>query len=542
MTDSSRDAVQARCTLATCGTDCCPPRHNVLVCNTVRDSDPNLLRWRILGILCLCLVLVVASVSSLNVAIPSIVRALDASQTEQLWILDSYALVFAGLLLFAGALGDRYGRKSALLAGLAIFGMCAIAASLAGTPSLVIAARGAMGVGAALIMPATLSIITVVFPPEERGKAIAVWAGFAGAGGAIGLLSSGLLLEHFWWGSVFFVNVPIVLLTFVPIARFVPNSRDEEQRPLDPLGALLSIGGLGSLLFGIINGPEHGWTHPATLAAFVAAGALLAGFVRYEAGASHPMLDPRLFRIRRLAVGSLTVGVAFFAMFGMFFLITLYLQFVQGYSALGAALRMLPVAVTLILVSPQGPRAVARLGARAVIRAGLLIQAAGFALMSTLEPGTSDFTLVVAFVLMATGMALLMPPSTEAIVSSLPANKAGVGSAINVTTREVGGAIGIALLGSLLSQGYRSGVSPVLAGLHVPTPAADAVRNSIAGASALGPQVMQAASGAFADGLSLAFTVAAVLCVLTAVVVSRAYPQHVTTENADLAASERTGQ
>lgn len=506
------------------------------------DSEPNPLRWRILAILCLCLVLVVASVSSLNVAIPSIVRALDASQTEQLWILDSYALVFAGLLLFAGALGDRYGRKSALLAGLAIFGMCAIAASFAGTPSLVIAARGAMGVGAALIMPATLSIITVVFPAEELGKAIAVWAGFAGAGGAIGLLSSGLLLEHFWWGSVFFVNVPIVLLAFVPIVRLVPNSRDEEQRPLDPLGALLSIGGLGSLVFGIINGPEHGWTHPVTLAAFVAAGVLLAGFVRYEAGASHPMLDPRLFRIRRFAVGSLTVGVAFFAMFGMFYLITLYLQFVQGYSPLGAALRMLPVAVTLIVVSPQGPRVVARFGARAVIRAGLLIQASGFALMSTLEPGTSYITLVVAFVLMATGMALLMPPCTEAIVSSLPANKAGVGSAVNVTAREVGGAIGIALLGSLLSQGYRSAVAPVVAGLDVPTPAADAVRDSIAGATALGPQVLEAASVAFSDGLSLAFTVAALVGVLTAAVVSWAYPQDVTTENADLAASERTGQ
>lgn len=389
------------------------------------QNPPNPLRWRILGILCLCLVLIVASVSSLNVAIPSIVRALGASQTEQLWILDSYALVFAGMLLFAGALGDRYGRKQALLAGLTIFGAFAVAASFSDSAGLVIAARSVMGIGAALVMPATLSIITVVFPPEERGKAIAIWAGFAGAGGAIGPLSSGLLLEHFWWGSVFFVNVPIAILAFAAIARYVPTSRDEEQRPLDPAGALLSIGGLSSLVFAIINGPEHGWTDPVTLAAFATAIALIVAFVRYESTTRFPMLEPALFRIRRFALGSLTISVAFLVMFGMFFLITLYLQFVQGHSPLGAAVRTLPFAVTMLVVSPQGPRAVIRFGARTVVTAGLVIQAAGFAVLSTLSPGTSYGTLVVALVLVAGGLALLMPPSTEAIVSSLPANKAG---------------------------------------------------------------------------------------------------------------------
>lgn len=498
----------------------------------MNDNEPNPLRWRILAILCLCLVVVVASMSSLNVAIPSVVRALKASHTEQLWILDSYAVAFAGLLLFAGALGDRYGRKKALLAGLAIFGTFAIVAGFSDRASLVIVARSAMGLGAALVMPATLSFITVVFPPEERGKAIAIWAGFAGAGGVIGLLSSGLLLERFSWGSVFFVNVPLVVLAFVTVARFVPASRDDERHPLDPLGALMSIGGLVSLVFGVINGPERGWTDLVTLAAFAAAAVLASGFVRYEAGANHPMLDPRLFRIRRFTLGTIAISVTFVGMFGMFFLVTLYLQFVQSYSALGAAVRMLPVAVTLLVVAPQGPRAVARFGARTVITAGLLFQAGGFALMSTLEPGTAYGTLFIGFVVMAAGMALVMPPSTQAILSSLPANKAGVGSGVNVTARELGGAVGIALLGSLMSERYRSGVSPVIDNLQVPATAAEAARDSIAGASAAGPQILEAASRAYTHGMSLAFTVATVLAVLTAAVVNRTYPREETAEDA----------
>ncbi len=382
-------------------------------------------------------------------------------------------------------------------------------------------------------MPATLSIITVVFPPEERAKAIAVWAGFAGAGGAIGPLSSGILLEHFWWGSVFFVNVPIVVIAFVAIARWVPTSRDDEARPLDPVGALLSIVGLGSLVFGIINGPEHGWTDPVTVVAFVVAVAALVGFVRYEAGIEFPMLDPRLFRIRRFALGSLTITMAFMVMFGMFFLITLYLQFVQGYSPLGAAVRTLPFAVTMIVVSPQGPKAVSRFGARTVVTAGLLVQASGFALMSTLQPDTPYGFLAFGIVLLATGMALLMPPSTEAIVSSLPQSKAGVGSAVNDTTREVGGAIGIALMGSLLSIGYRSGVSSLVDDPAIPRQAAEAINDSIGGATfaasqapdPFGAQILETAGNAYTDGMSLAFTVAAVLGVATAIVVSRTYPR-----------------
>ena len=505
------------------------------------DNEPNPLRWRILTILCLSLVLVVASVSSLNVALPAIARALDASQTEQLWILASYALVFAGLLLFGGALGDRYGRKKMLLVGLAVFGVAAVAASLASTALLVITARAAMGAGAALVMPATLSIITVVFPAGERGKAIAIWTGFAGAGGAIGLLSSGLLLGHFWWGSVFLVNVPIVVVAFVAIARFVPTSRDEEQRPLDPVGAVLTTGGLGSLLFAIINGPRQGWTSTVTLVAFAAAVVLLAGFVRYEAGSSQPMLDPRLFRVRRFALGTLAISVVFCLMFGMFYIVTLYLQFVQGHSALGAAVRILPITVTLIVVSPQGPRAVARFGARTVIASGLLIMAIGFGLMSTLKPGSSYVVLLVGFILMAGGMALVGPPSTEAIVSSVAANRAGVGSAVNVTAREVGGAIGIALFGSLLSEGYRSGVSSVANSSGLSTNVAGALRDSIVGARGLDATIVAVANRAYTDGLALTFMVAAAVGLVSAVIVTLAYPREMATDSTTSDPLELTG-
>lgn len=506
------------------------------------EGDPR--RWVILGILCLSLILIVASVSSLNVAIPSIVRALAASQTEQLWILDAYALIFAGVLLPAGAIGDRYGRKGALLVGLLIFGGAAVVATIADSPAQLIMLRGVMGVGAAFIMPATLSIITVVFPPQERGKAIAIWAGFAGAGGALGPLASGLLLDHYWWGSVFFVNVPLVALAFLAIAVIVPTSRDPETRPLDPIGALLSIAGLGSLVFGIIQGPEQGWLSGVTIGAFVAAAVFLIGFVRYELAARHPMLDPRLFKIRRFALGSLTITAAFAAMFGMFYLATMYFQFVQEHSPLAAAVRLLPFPITMLLVAPRGPKAVERFGAANVVSVGLLIQAVGFVAASFLGVDTPYVMAAGTFVTIAVGLALLMPPSTEAIVSSLPPSKAGVGSAVNDTTREVGGAIGIALLGSLMSTRYRSGVGDVVDQAQangLPQEAGERIHDSIAGvgqarqvATELNlPDVVfqqldgvaEVAKDAFTQGMTVAFLAAAGIGFVTSIVVRWFYPR-----------------
>ncbi len=384
-----------------------------------------------------------------------------------------------------------------------------------------------MGIGAALIMPSTLSIITVVFPPQERSKAIAIWAGFAGAGGAIGPLMSGLLLEAgFWWGSVFFVAVPIVVLAAVAIAFIVPTSRDHEQRPLDFAGAGLSVVGLTALVGGIIEGPELGWTDPVVLGLFLVAVIALVGFVASELRITHPMLDPRFFRIPRFGFGSLAISMAFMVMFGFFFLTTLYLQLVQGHSALGAAVRTLPMPAAMLLVSGQSPRLVARFGAHRVVPTGFVIQATGFALLSQLEVDTAYWQLALAFVCLGVGMALLMPASTEAIVGSLPRDKAGVASAVNDTTREVGGSIGIALLGTLLATGYRSGLGSAADAL--PGEAGELARDGLGGALQVAGQLpagaadalVESARAAFLDGTSLAFGVAVVLGLVTAAVIA----------------------
>ena len=318
--------------------------------------------WVILGILNLSLVLIVAGVSSLNLAIPSIQRALNATAAELVWINAAYALVFAGLLLPAGALGDRYGRKGALIAGLGIFIASALAATFSEDPSQLIALRGLMGVGAAMTMPATLSIITVVFPADERTKAIAIWSGFAGAGAAIGILASGILLKFYWWGSVFLVNVPIAVLAIVLVIRVVPTSKDEAERPLDPAGSLLSIAGLVALVYGLIQGPEFGWSDGAVIAAFVASVVFFVGWVLVELRQRDPLLDPRLFRIRRFSVGSFAVTASFLVMFGMFFILTQYLQFVLAYTPLEAAVRTVPFALTMLVVAPNGPHFSALVG------------------------------------------------------------------------------------------------------------------------------------------------------------------------------------
>ncbi|RMH76990.1 MAG: MFS transporter, partial [Actinomyces sp.] len=437
-------------------------------------------RHQILSVMVLCLVLVVAGVSSLNIAIPGITRALEPSQTQQLWIVDGYGLVFAGLLLPAGALGDRYGRKGALLVGLGLFAAFAVGASFATTPAQLIVTRAAMGIGAALIMPATLSILIDVFPAHERARAIAVWAGFAGAGGALGILAGGTLLEFFWWGSVFFVNVPLAILAFTLIAWLVPTSRDPDATPLDPPGALLSILGLTALVYALIDAGDAGWLRPATFAWFATAAALLALFVTVESRRPHPMLDPRWFRIPSFSVGAGTITAAFAVMFGLFFVITQFFQLVEGHSALGAGLRQLPFALVMVAVAPRGPALVERFGARFVIAGGLAVQAAGFAVLTTLDAGSSYLHVLAGLVPASAGMALLMPAATEAIVSSLPAAKAGVGSAVNDTTREVGGALGIALLGTLMATGYRNGMTDATAAL--PPAAADAARDSIGAA------------------------------------------------------------
>lgn len=484
-------------------------------------------KYQILAIMCSCLILVVAGVSSLNIAIPSIIADLEPSQTQTLWIIDSYALVFAGLLLPAGALGDRYGRKGALLIGLAIFAAGAIWSSYSDSANALIVARGSMGIGAALIMPATLSILVSVFPVTERAKAIAIWAGFAGAGGAIGIIGGGALLETFWWGSVFFINVPIAIVAALMISFVVPTSRDGNRLPLDPVGALLSIAGLGTLVYAIIDAGEHGWVRGATFGWFAFASVMLIGWLRWELTTEHPMLDPRLFRRTPFGLGSLTISASFAVMFGMFFIITLYFQFARGLSPLAAGVRVLPFAGTMLVVAPRSPMIAARLGKRGVMTIGLVTQAIAFVVLARVTEETAYIFVAIALALLATGMALIMPAGSEAIVSSLPPSKAGVASAVNDTTREVGGALGIAVLGSLLATGYRSGIEDLTRSL--PPELADTAGSGIGGAFQVAertdrPELVQPAIDAFIDGMHLAFWVAAAASVVTAVLVFVRYP------------------
>ena len=418
-------------------------------------------RWKTLAVLCASLMLVIVGNTVLNVALPTMSRPdqLGASNTELQWIVDAYALVFAGLLFTAGALGDRFGRKGALQLGLVVTGLGSLFGALSDTSGQVIAARVIMGVGAAFVMPSTLSILTNVFPTRERARAIAIWAGISGAGAAVGPLASGLLLERYWWGSVFLVNLPIVAVALVAGAVLVPKSKDREATPLDPLGAVLSIVGLSALVYAIIEGPSHGWLSLASLLWFGGAVVAIGLFIVWESHTRHPMLDLKLFRDRRFAVASGGITLTFFAMFGTFYLLTQYLQFVLDYSPLGAAVRLLPLSFVLMAVAPQSPKLVARFGADRVASTGLGLVAIALALTATFDTDTSYWYLLVTIVVLGTGISLTAAPMTTQLMTAVPRDRAGIGSAMNDTTRELGGALGVAVLGSLVTSQYTSGVS-----------------------------------------------------------------------------------
>jgi len=492
------------------------------------DPDVYAKRWLILATLCISLVMIVVAVSSLNVAIPSVQEALDASGTELQWIVDAYALVFAGVLLPAGALGDRFGRKGALQFGLVVFGVAVLIASMADDPGQLVAARVAMGVGAAFIMPATLSIIVNSFPFHERPKAIAIWAAFAGVGGALGPISSGLLLDHFWWGAVFFINVPLVALLLFLSVPVLPRSKNPDGHPLDPIGALLAVGGLVSLVFAVIEGPERGWAGPLTLGGFVVAAALLVAFVLFELRRENPMLDPRLFKLPGFGAGAAAITFAFFSIFGMFFLLTQHLQFVLGYSPLEAGVRVIPNALALVIMAPQAPKFVVRFGVRATMRAGFLLTSLGFALLALATRDTPILLVMVALVCTGTGGAFIMPAASQHVVGSLPLSKAGVGSAVNDVTREVGGALGIAVGGSIVATVYRArdGVGESIG---------EAIGAARAGGVADPSAMIVAAGDAFNDGTRIAFFMMAALALLGGVVLSRIIPDELPSRQPGLA-------
>ena len=434
--------------------------------------------------LCLSLLIVFVGNSSLNVAIPTMSKDLGASEAQLQWVIASYSLVFAGLLFTTGALGDRFGRKGALQAGLAIFLLSCLAASQAGEVWQIIGCRAAMGLGAALIMPSTLSILVNVFPPEERTRAIAIWASVTGAAGAVGPVASGLILAHFSFGAVFFINVPFVLTALVAGFFLVPKSRDPEQGVLDPLGAFLSIVGLVSLVYGLIEAPDRGWAAPITLAAFAIAIVAIVAFVFWELHVDEPMLDIRYFRKPAFAVGTSGMMLVFLAMFGSMFLLTQYFQLILGFSPLNAALLLLPMAPIMIIVAPQTPRLSARFGANRTVAGGMLLLAGGFVILRTIGVDTPAWIVIIALIPMTAGMALAMSPMTAAIMSAVPPRRAGAGSAMNDATRELGAALGIAVMGSIASSQYSSQISDLTSTL--PEAAQHTAGASISGRAAGG--------------------------------------------------------
>jgi EmrB/QacA subfamily drug resistance transporter len=414
----------------------------------------------ILAVVGLSLMAVISAVSGLNVALPAMARETGATQSELTWIVDAYTVVFAGLLFFAGALGDRFGRRRLLAIGLFIFGSAAAAGLVVSDPTALIVVRAAMGVGAAAIMPTTLSVITTSFPEAERPRAIGVWVGIAGGGAILGLFASALLLEWFSWQSFFALNVLLSVVALLGVVAVVPDSVDAEPPALDVVGAILSLVTVAALVFGIIEGPAQGWMDPVTLGSLALG--LLAGalFIWWELRQEHPLLDPRLFRLRGFSAGSLSLTIQFFAAFGFFFIVLQYLQFVTGRSALEAALAMLPLPFVLIPTARNAPRLAQRIGFRWVAPTGLLAMALGFFLLSRLDVDTPYWFFVIGVLLFGVGMGLAGTPATTALTSSLPMAKQGVASAMNDTTREVGSAFGVAILGAVLNQSYRDALAP----------------------------------------------------------------------------------
>jgi EmrB/QacA subfamily drug resistance transporter len=471
-------------------------------------------RGWILAVMCLALVMVVAGVSMLANALPTLAADLDASQSSQQWIVDAYALVLAALLLPAGALGDRFGRRPALIAGTAIFGLASALSAVVGSAGPLIGLRALTGLGAALLMPGTLSTITSVFPPEERAKAVGIWAGFAGAGGTLGILASGALLEQFWWGSIFLVTAGLALLSCLGVIAFVPDTRAEEHVSLDPRGSVVSAIGIGLLVLGIIEGPERGWSDPLTIVGLVGGLVFLALFVWVELRTDEPLLDPRLFRHRGFATGSASLFLQFFAMFGFFFVSLQFLQLVLEYSTLEAALALLPMSIVILPISAVAGTMSEKYGHRLIGGVGLAVSAIGFALFAMLGTGSGFLAFMFVTIVIGVGAALAMTPATNAIVASLPRAKQGVASAVNDTSRELGAAFGVAVLGSAFNTGYRNAIDAHLGGL--PAEVARQAREAPAIAVQLASRLP--GGNALADAAREAFTTGMRYAVLTGVV------------------------
>ncbi|MBD0837225.1 MFS transporter [Streptomyces sp. TRM68416] len=491
-------------------------------------------RWAILGVLMLSLLIIVLDNSILNVAIKTISTpaptGLGATQSELEWAINSYTLVFAGLLLSAGLLGDRLGRKKALLGGLVVFGIGSALAAFAGSPGELIAFRAVMGLGGAFVMPATLAVLMHVFERDEQPKAIGIWAGGVGLAIAIGPVTGGVLLDHFWWGSVFLINVPIVALALVLMLWLVPDSRDPNPGRVDPVGVVLSVVGLVLLVYGIIRGGELADFTDVTVVAAIAAGlAVLVAFVLFEKRSDHPSVDVRYFRDKVFSAAIAAIALVFFALMGVTFFSVFYTQSVRGYSPLETGLLMLPLAAAQMIFAPRARLLVDRFGNRATTTVGMLLLAATLAAFAGLDTDTPIWLLEVIFFLMGTAMAHIMTPVSVVIMQSLPREKAGSASALSNTFRQVGGALGVAVLGSVLSTAYRGAIEDDLTALppDLRHTAGESIEATLGIAEKLGPTgrpLIAAADDAFLHAMHMTALWGAGTAVVGAVVVALFLP------------------
>ncbi len=516
-------------------------RRNVVPETSGQTGHPR--RRAVLAVMCLSLLIVVIDNTILNTALPTLARVLGASTTGLQWITDAYTLAFAALLIMAGAIGDRFGRRAALIVGLVVFAAGSAWAALSGDTSTLIAARVVMGVGAAFVMPATLSILTAVFPARERAGAISAWSAIAGVGIVVGPTLGGFLLAHFYWGSVFWVNVPLAAVALVAVLTVVPRlpgrPRNGSAR-LDTLGAVLSAAAMLAVIDAVIEGPNRGWTSAGTLGELGAGAVLIAAFIYRELHVSNPLIDVRVFGHRAFSAASSAIGLTFLALFGSLFALTQYLQLVHGYSPLSAGVRALPFAAAVMVTAPISSKLVARLGLRIVIPAGLSAMGGGLLMLTQVTPTTSYTFLAIGVAIMGAGMGLVMAPAGESIMSVLPADQYGAGSAVNDTVQELGGSLGIAVIGSIVASSFRhgldsSGLPAVLVG-----PARSSIAAADATASHAGPlaaRMLDLAHQSFTSAMTTGFTVAGVTALVGAVVVAIALPRRRT--GADATAVDR---
>jgi EmrB/QacA subfamily drug resistance transporter len=482
-------------------------------------------RWWALAALVVAVLTVGFDITILNVALPTISSELSASTAELQWMVNAYVLVLAGLMLACGALGDRWGRKRLFMIGLVLFAAASAAAAWADTAAVVIAARAGMGVGAAIILPVAFAVIAVLFEPRERGKAVSVAVVGIGVGIPLGPIIGGWLLEHFWWGSIFLINVPMAVLGLVAVAVLLPETRDPLPRRPDVPGGLLSTAGLVIVVYGLIEAPSRGWSDGLTLAALAAGALLLGAFVVWERRTADPMIDLQLFGRPQFLWGSVAGVLVTFGLLGMLFVVPQYLQLVVGYDAFGTGQRLLPMIGGLVVGAPIGERLAARTSYRVPVTAGLLILAVGLAVGATTDLATGYSFVAAWLAAVGLGIGMALAPAMDAVLGALPPERAGSGTAITMTLRQTGGALGVALLGSLLADGYTDRLDTTA----LPGPAAAAARHSIAGALAVAAQIGEpalatSAKTAYLHGMALVLIATAAITAISAALTAALLP------------------